>query len=168
MQAVLYLRVSTKEQMEGTSIAFQREACFRYAEQKGLKVLKTFVEEGESAKVADRTQLRKLLEFCRVNRGKVNALVVWKVDRFARNVSDHFSVKAILAQYGVSIHSVTEPIGDGHMGKMMETMLAGWAEWDNSVRAERSTEGMKKKLEEGLWPWQPPFGYLSIRAKAHG
>ena len=168
MQAVLYLRVSTKEQMEGTSIDFQRDACLRYAEQKGLKVLKTFVEEGESAKVADRTQLRKLLEFCRVNRGKVNALVVWKVDRFARNVSDHFSVKAILAQYGVSIHSVTEPIGDWHMGKMMETMLAGWAEWDNSVRAERSTAGMKKKLEEGLWPWQPPFGYLSIRAKAHG
>ena len=168
MQAVLYLRVSTKEQMEGTSIDFQRDACLRYAEQKGLKVLKTFVEEGESAKVADRTQLRKLLEFCRVNRGKVDTLVVWKVDRFSRDTGAYYGLKVVLAQFGVSIRSVTEPIDNSHMGRMMETMLAGWAEFDNAVRAERSTEGMKKKLQEGIWPWQPPFGYRSLRAKAHG
>jgi DNA invertase Pin-like site-specific DNA recombinase len=82
--------------MEGTSLESQQAACSEYTKTKNIDILKVFIEQGESAKFADRTQLLELIEFCRKNKGSVDALLVWKVDRFARNVADHFSVKSTL------------------------------------------------------------------------
>src|SRR5579863_6233292 len=101
MKGIIYCRVSSKEQAEGTSLDSQRLACEEYARAKNTEVIRVFVERGESAKFADRTQLLELIEFCREHKGSINSLIVWKVDRFARNVTDHFSIKATLAKYGV-------------------------------------------------------------------
>ena len=94
MNGVIYCRVSSKEQIEGTSLESQEAACRDYAKTKNITVLRVFIEQGESAKFADRTQLVELIDFCRTKKGDVQLLIVWKVDRFARNVADHFSVKA--------------------------------------------------------------------------
>ncbi len=161
MKAIVYCRVSSKEQVEGTSLESQESACREFAQSKNIEILKVFIEQGESAKFADRTQLLELIDFCRTNKGSVNVLLVWKVDRFARNVADHFSVKATLAKQGVRIMSVTEPIDTNPEGKLMETILAGFAEFDNSVRAMRSVQGMRRKIHDGIFPWGAPFGYKS-------
>ena len=161
MRGVIYCRVSSKEQVEGTSLESQQAACLEFAKSKNIEVLKVFVEQGESAKFADRTQLLGLIEFCRTNKGAVDVLLVWKVDRFARNVTDHFSVKATLGKYGVRIVSVTEPIDTNPEGKLMETILAGFAQFDNDIRAMRTVQGMRRKLREGISPWHPPLGYKS-------
>ena len=161
MNGIIYCRVSSKEQIEGTSLESQDLACQEYARSKNIRVLRTFVERGESAKFSDRTQLLELIEFCRQNKGKVQALLVWKVDRFARNVGDHFNVKATLTKYGVRIVSVTEPIDGKPEGKLMETILAGFAQFDNDIRAMRTVQGMRRKLQEGIFPWKPPLGYRS-------
>src|SRR5580658_5599667 len=110
MTGIIYCRVSSKEQIEGTSLEVQEAACREYARANDIRVLRVFVEQGESAKFADRTQLLELIEFCRANKDAVQVLLVWKVDRFARNVTDHFGIKATLSKYGVRIVSVTEPI----------------------------------------------------------
>jgi len=159
MNAVVYCRVSSKEQIEGTSLESQESACREYARQHDLAVVKVFIERGESAKFADRTQLLDLIDYCKANKGAVQVLLVWKVDRFARNVGDHFNVKALLAKYGVRIVSVTEPIDTKPEGKLMETIPAGFAQFDNDIRALRTVQGMKKKLQEGIFPWKPPLGY---------
>jgi len=161
MNGIIYCRVSSKEQAEGTSLESQELACHEYARSKNIKILRTFIEQGESAKFADRTQLLELIEFCRQNKGNVQALLVWKVDRFARNVADHFNVKANLMKYGVRIVSVTEPIDTNPEGKLMETILAGFAQFDNDIRAMRTVQGMRRKLQEGIFPWGPPLGYQS-------
>ncbi|HEV2199745.1 MAG TPA: recombinase family protein [Bryobacteraceae bacterium] len=161
MNGVIYCRVSSKEQIEGTSLESQQAACREYARAKNIDILKVFVEQGESAKFADRTQLLDLIDFCRKNKGSVNVLLVWKVDRFARNVADHFSVKATLGKHGVRIVSVTEPIDANPEGKLMETILAGFAQFDNDIRAMRTVQGMRRKLQDGIFPWGPPFGYKS-------
>src|SRR5216683_7567549 len=161
MNGVIYCRVSSKEQIEGTSLESQRLACEEYARSNNIRILKVFVEQGESAKFADRTQLIELLDFCRQNKGRVQALLVWKVDRFARNVGDHFNIKASLMKYGVSIVSVTEPIDSKPEGKLMETILAGFAQFDNDIRAMRTVQGMRRKLQEGIFPWKAPLGYKS-------
>ena len=62
---------------------------------------------------------------------------MWKVDHFARNVGDHFSVKTTLAKHGVEIVSVTEPIDANPEGRLMETILAGFAQFDNETSAQR-------------------------------
>jgi site-specific DNA recombinase len=161
MKGVIYCRVSSKEQIEGTSLESQEAACREFAHSKNIEVLNVFIEQGESAKFADRTQLLELIDFCRKNKGSVNVLLVWKVDRFARNVSDHFSVKATLGKYGVRIMSVTEPIDVNPEGKLMETILAGFAQFDNDIRAMRTVQGMRRKLQAGIFPWGPPLGYKS-------
>ena len=160
--AVIYCRVSSKEQIDGTSLESQEEACRVYAKQKGMEVLKVFVEEGESAKFADRTQLLTLIDFCRQSNRQVQALLVWKVDRFARNSSDYYAVKSTLMRYGVlRIVSVTEPIDASPTGKLMEGVLASFAQFDNDVRAARTLQGMQRRLQEGIFPFRPPFGYKS-------
>ncbi len=161
MNGVIYCRVSSKEQVQGTSLESQEQACREYARSKNIKILKIFVEQGESAKFADRTQLLELIDFCKENKGKVNVLLVWKVDRFSRNVGDHFNIKAMLLKYGVRIVSVTEPIDSNPEGKLMETILAGFAQFDNDIRALRAVQGMRRKLQEGIFPWKPPYGYKS-------
>jgi site-specific DNA recombinase len=161
MNGIVYCRVSSKEQAEGTSLEFQEEACRDYARIHHITLLKVFVERGESAKFAERTQLLELIDFCRTHKGAVQVLIVWKIDRFARNVSDHFSVKATLLKYGVRIVSVTEPIEQNPEGKLMETILAGFAQFDNDIRALRTVQGMRRKIEEGIFPWKPPLGYRS-------
>jgi len=158
---VIYCRVSSKEQIEGTSLESQEIACTEYAKTHKMQVLKTFVERGESAKFADRTQLIELIDFCRTSKPKVDALLVWKLDRFARNVGDHFNIKATLMKYGARVVSVTEPIDANPEGKLMETILAGFAQFDNDIRAARTVQGMRRKIQEGIFPWGPPLGYRS-------
>src|SRR5437867_10341462 len=165
MNGIIYCRVSSKEQIEGTSLESQEMACMEYARSKNINILKIFIEQGESAKFADRTQLLELIDFCRQNKGNIEVLLVWKVDRFARNVGDHFSIKASLLKYGVRIVSVTEPIDSNPEGKLMETILAGFAQFDNDIRAMRSVQGMRRKLQEGIFPWKGPLGYVSSTAK---
>lgn len=161
MNAIIYCRVSSKEQIDGTSLESQEAACREFALRKQIEVLQVFVERGESAKFADRTQLLELMEYCRKGSNKVNTLLVWKLDRLARNVGDHFSIKASLGRYGVQVVSVTEPIDAKPEGKLLETILAGFAQFDNDIRAVRTVHGMQRKIQEGIFPWKPPLGYKS-------
>lgn len=159
MNGVIYCRVSSKEQVEGTSLESQEVACREYASRNRISVVKVFVEQGESAKFADRTQLLELMEFCRHRENAVAKLLVWKVDRLARNVADHFNIKAELLKKGIEVVSVTEPIDGNPEGKLLETILAGFAQFDNDLRAARTVNGMRRKIQEGIFPWKPPLGY---------
>ena len=159
--AIIYIRVSTKEQTENLSLSTQLKACEAYCERQGFEVLARFREEGESAKTADRTELQKLLHFCRTNKGRVQFVVVFNLTRFAREKYDHFALRAHLKSLGISLRSATEPIDDTSTGKLMEGVLAAFAQFDNDVRSERTRGGMKAALELGCWTFLAPLGYLN-------
>src|SRR5438132_6257221 len=159
--AVIYVRVSTKEQTENLSLPTQLKACEEYCERQGFHVLARFREEGESAKTADRTELQKLLQFCRNNKGTVQFVVVFNLTRFAREKYDHFALRAHLKSLGISLRSVTEPIDDTSTGKLMEGVLAAFAQFDNDVRSDRTRAGMRAALELGRWTFPAPLGYLN-------
>lgn len=166
MKAVIYCRVSTKEQTENFSLETQRKSCTDFCNKQSLEISKTFIEAGESAKTVNRTEFKKLLEYCRMNKGLVQSLVVYNVSRFARSMRDHAQVRAHLSSLGISLKSVTEPINDTATGKLMENVLASFAQFDNDVRGERTREGMMAALEKGRWPFKPPLGYIVSQAKA--
>ena len=168
MRGIIYTRVSSDEQVKGTSLDDQEVRCRQYCKEKGIEILKVFREEGASAKTTDRKVLIEALEYCRLNKGKIDAFVVWKVDRFARNAEDHFAVRKLLIEYGLGLRSVTEPIGKDPAEKLFETMLAGFAEFDNDIRRQRCTNGMLAKLNQGIWPWKPPLGYKCGNFKRRG
>ena len=118
-----------------------------------------FVDRGESAKTADRTELRRALEYCRRNKGRIGLFIVYAVSRFARQQYDHHTIRAMLTKYGVSLRSVTEPIDDSPTGKAMEGMLSVFAQLDNDIRADRTRVGMRDAMREGRWVHRPPLGY---------
>jgi site-specific DNA recombinase len=159
MQAVIYTRVSTTEQTTNLSLPTQRKACEDFCRREGWEVAQVFVEQGESAKTADRTELRKLLAYCREHRKTVGIVVVYNLSRFSRNVGDHHALRAMLAGMGIVLKSATEPINDDPAGRFMETIFSAVAQLDNDVKAERTRAGMKAALELGRWTWQPPLGF---------
>lgn len=165
MSVIAYIRVSTDEQVNGTSLDSQHKACLDYAKSKGwdLPEENIFREEGESAKIMDRPELLRLLDYCRNNKGKITHCIVWKVDRLARNLENHTAIRAILAKSGVTLVSVTEPITDDPLGRAMEGMLAVFAQLDNDVRAARTSAGMKARTEQGGWVHDAPPGYSKAK-----
>ena len=168
MKGVIYTRVSSDEQVNGTSLDFQEEQCRKYCADKDVEVLTVFREEGASAKSTDRAEFLRAIEYCRKNKGNVGAFVVAKVDRFARNTEDHFRVRKQLLEYGVTLHSVSEPIGQDPVGKLIETILAGTSDFDNAIRRQRCSDGMSARVDGGIYPWHPPVGYACQNAKKQG
>src|SRR6266403_1748107 len=136
--AVIYVRVSTKEQTESLNLQTELKACEEYWVEQGCNVLARVREEGESAKTADRTELKKLLKYCRTNKGRVHAVVVYAVNRFARERYSHVILRSQLASLGITLRSVTEPIDDSSTGKLIEGMVSAVAQFDNDVRSERT------------------------------
>ena len=162
---VIYTRVSSDKQKDNMSLGEQERICRDFvAHQKGdLKVDRVFVEEGESAKTADRTKLKEMLEYCRKNKNTVGHLVVYKIDRFARSVQDHMALQILLKKLGIVLWSATEPIGETTTGKLMEHVLASFAQFDNDVRSERCRNGMRARAEEGCWVSHALVGYVNVK-----
>jgi site-specific DNA recombinase len=164
--AIVYVRVSSKEQLDGTSLTEQERLCKEYCERSNLEVVRMFIEEGESAKSANRPAFLEAIEFCRKN--KISAFVVWKLDRFARNTTDHYAVREKLVRHGTRLHSVTEPVNDEATGKVMEAILAAISEFDNDIRSQRCKGGMMGRIRSGIYPYKPPTGYICQQNKKHG
>ena len=159
-RAVIYCRVSTEEQVENFSLATQQKACRDFCARNSFDVDKVFVEEGESAKTTQRTQFQRMLTYCRENKGRVKWVVVYAVNRFARSSHDHLQTRVFLAALGVSLRSVTEQFDESSQGKLMESILASFAQFDNDVRAERTVAGMKAAIQSGKWTFRSTLGYL--------
>ena len=86
---------------------------------------------------------------------------MYNLTRFAREKYDHFALRAHLQSLGRSLRSATEPIDDTSTGKLMEGVLAAFAQFDNDVRSDRTRAGMRAALELGRWTFPAPLGYLN-------
>lgn len=159
-KAVIYCRVSTKEQVEeGNSLATQERNCREYAKKYDYDVAEVFVEEGESAKTAERTELQKLLRFCADKKQNIKAVIIYKIDRLSRNTDDYSQLRILLKRYGVEIRSSSEYFENTPAGRFMENIIANVAQFDNDVRTERSVGGMKEAVRGGRYVWMAPIGY---------
>ena len=159
-KGIIYCRVSSTEQVENTSLESQERNCREYAKREDIEIITSpFIEKGESAKTADRTEFIKAINFCSNKKNKVTHFIVYKLDRFARNQNDHVVTQTTLRRYGVALRSVTEPIDETPIGRVMEGVISVFAEFDNNVRTERSKGGMLEKVKKGIWVWQAPLGF---------
>lgn len=160
-QAIIYLRVSTEEQVDNYSLDTQLDICTKEAERRGLALGQVFREEGRSAKtIAARPTLIELLEYCRTHKKEVDAVIVYRLDRISRQTADYLAIRKKLADFDITLISATEPTGDTPTERFIETMLAGFAQMDNDVRGERSRNGMKARFMSGLHNGSVPIGYL--------
>jgi site-specific DNA recombinase len=168
VKAVIYLRVSTKEQAEeGYSIPAQAEACRRFIAGHAWELADEYVDRGESARTGDRPQLQAMLARLAED-PTIEALVVHKLDRLARNLEDHAAVRAALRKAGVQLHSVTESLEDSASGKLVEGILASIAEFYSANLGQEIRKGMDQKAAQGGWPVRAPFGYRNVRRDGPG
>ena len=158
--AVLYLRVSTEEQVENYSLETQEDICTKEASKRGLTIVRKFREEGRSAKtIKGRPALIELLDFCRKNRKVVRAVIVYRLDRISRQTADYLAIRKKLSEYDQVLISASEPTGNSPTEKFVETMLAGFAQMDNDVRSERTKNGLRARFLAGLCNGPVPPGY---------
>lgn len=156
--AVIYVRVSSKQQVDGFSLEVQEKICKEYCERGGYKALKVFREEGESAKTTNRTRLQEMVKFCEIYKKQVSMIVFYSVSRMSREMADYHALKKIFGKCGISVVSATEQFDSSPSGKLQENMLAAFAQFDNDVRSVRTIEGMKTRLMKGLWSGKASWG----------
>ena len=160
--AVIYIRVSSEEQVENYSLSTQEDICIKEAARRKLDIIQIFREEGKSAKtIQGRPALIQMLEYCRKHKKEVAAVIVYRLDRISRQTADYLIIRKKLAESIVNLVSATEPTGNSPTEKFVETMLAGFAQMDNDVRGERSKNGLRARFLSGLPTSFAPFGYLN-------
>ena len=158
MTAVIYARYSSDSQREA-SIEGQLRDCKDYAERNGIAIVGTYIDRAYSAKTDDRPEFQRMVQDSA--RKIFDAVLVWKLDRFARNRYDAVYYKRQLERNGVHLISVMEPISDGPEGIMVESLLIGMAEYYSAELAIKVARGerenaLKCKYNGGV----VPLGYV--------
>lgn len=163
-RAVIYVRVSTKEQVdEGNSLSTQQKICNDYAIKNEYEVTSIFIEQGESAKTVDRTELQKLLKYCSDKKNCIKAVIIYKLDRLSRNTDDYSQLRLLLKRYGVEIKSTSEHFENTPVGRFMENTMANISQFDNDIRSERCAGGMRDAMRDGRYVWMATVGYKNTK-----
>lgn len=167
--AVTYQRVSTKEQAakggrdEGFSIPAQREANGRKAGALGARIVAEFVDAGESARSADRPDLKRMLDY--IASHQVTYCIVHKLDRLARNRLEDVEIHRALLDAGVKLVSATENIDETPSGMLLHGIMSSIAEFYSKNLATEVTKGLMQKVATGGTPMRAPLRYLNVRAR---
>lgn len=164
MNAVIYARYSSDNQRE-ESIEGQLRECMEYCKKNGMVVVKEYIDRAFSAKTDHRPDFQRMIKDSA--KGLFDVVVVWKLDRFARNRYDSAHYKAALKKNGVRVVSAKENIADGPEGIILESMLEGMAEYYSAELSEKVIRGhtenaLKCKYNGGT----PTFGF-QIDADKH-
>ncbi len=161
---MIYVRVSTKEQVdEGNSLSTQQKICNDYALKHEYEIAETFIEQGESAKTVDRTELQRLLAYCANKKNGVRAVIIYKLDRLSRNTDDYSQLRLLLKRYGVEIKSTSEHFENTPVGRFMENTMANISQFDNDIRSERCAGGMRDAMRDGRYVWMATVGYRNVK-----
>jgi len=162
--AVLYARVSTADQAKQRyNIPAQLAKLREFCSQSGMKVVKIFVDRGESARTTDRRQFQAMMSFCRENRKIISHVVVADLSRLARDVIDQGTTIATLKQLGITTTSVDEPFTDDTAaGKLARNMLGSFNQFFSDSLSERIRYRMKVGFDAGRFLHYAPLGYKNV------
>lgn len=155
----VYIRVSTDEQKRGYSPDNQIRQAREFAKVHGYHVIKAFDDSGISGRsVSKRVELQDLLKA--VNEHPVDAVIIYKIDRFARNLKDFTTIYEDFKIKGITLISISE-------GNLMEgnslipNIYACVAQWESEVNGQRTRDALAEKFEQG---WQPSPLYIGYRS----
>jgi len=161
MRAIGYVRVSTQEQARhGISLDMQRSKIRAYAELEGMELVDIIADEGISGcSIKIRPGIQTVLE--KVRRREVDAVVVYKLDRLARNTVEALGIARLLDRKGIALHSITEKLDtQSAMGRFFFALLASIAEMERGIISERIKSAMERKRERGeACSGTAPYGF---------
>jgi len=164
-RCAVYTRKSSEEglEQEFNSLNAQREACEAYIKSQtneGWEALEApFDDGGISGGTMDRPGLKSLLQ--EVRKGRVDVIVVYKVDRLTRSLVDFARIVELLDEQGVSFVSVTQQFNTtSSMGRLTLNVLLSFAQFEREVTSERIRDKIAASKKKGMWMGgHPPLGY---------
>lgn len=156
--AVIYTRVSSREQAEGFSIDAQVKACTKKATEQNLTIKKIFRDEGFSGTNIKRPALQEMLEYCKKH--KINYVIIHKLDRLARSIQNHASIRTVLKSFNTDLISCTEKLGDKPHEMLLENIMASLAQYYTDNLKTEIHKGIRERFEQGYHLGYPPFGYI--------
>lgn len=163
MNCIAYARVSTGAQADRQlSIPAQLAAMREYSAREGWQIVEEYLEAGMSGRTSSRPELTRMLNRCKSGDIKIDVLLVHKLDRLTRNLSDHLTIRAFLAKQKVRVVSVTERVDDSVSGQLLEHLMASIAEFYSANLAEEVRKGLTQRIKQGGWPHLHPFGYVRL------
>ena len=163
MKAVIYARYSSDNQRE-ESIEGQLRECKDFAEKNGMTILATYIDRALSAKTDNRPEFQRMIKDSSKN--LFDVIIVWKLDRFARNRYDSAYYKSVLRKNGVKVISAKESISEGPEGIILESMLEGYAEYYSAELAQKVTRGMTENALKCRYNGGTmPLGYMTDKDK---
>ena len=165
LRCAIYTRKSSEEGLEQdfNSLDAQREACEAFiASQKreGWSLVGEMYDDGGfSGATMERPAFRRLLKD--VSAGRIDVVVVYKVDRLTRSLSDFAKIVEIFDQHGVSFVSVTQQFNTtSSMGRLTLNILLSFAQFEREVTGERIRDKIAASKKKGMWMGGlPSLGY---------
>ncbi len=160
-KVAIYIRWSSEDQGEGTTLEVQSEGCRHYVMSQGWRVRDEFIfiDDGYSGASLDRPAMTRLREL--VQKGEIECVVVYKLDRLSRSVAD--TARLVMDEWDsvCYVKSAREPIETtSQAGKMFFYTLMNYAEWERSVIRDRTHSGRLRRAQEGKNPGiTVPYGY---------
>ena len=154
MTGVIYARYSSDNQRE-ESIEGQLRECNAFAQRNDIQIVGTYIDRAFSARTDNRPDFQRMIKDSA--NGSFDTVIVWKLDRFARNRYDSALYKSFLRKNGVKVISATEVISDTAEGILLESLLEGLAEYYSADLAEKVIRGLtenalKCKFNGGTLP----------------
>lgn len=164
--AIQYIRISDKDQSH-FSLDGQQETNQRYAARMGIDIIRTYIDNGESARDFDRPNWKKLMKDLEANKARIDFLIVMKYDRLIRNAAQGLmALEKIEMRWNIKVLSSTEQISidpnSPFFFKFRADMLVN-AEFERMVISERSRFGVWRAKSEGRFIGTAPFGYINAR-----
>jgi len=161
MITALYTRVSTEQQVDKESLSTQKALLESYCKTHDFQDFLLYEETGKSAKDTNRPALSKLLQDIRS--GKVNSVVVTRLDRITRSIVDLWELIREFHEHNVEFVSLAERIDtEGPAGRFLANILGSLAQFEREIIAKRVTESMHYRALQGKWNGGPvPYGYTT-------
>lgn len=155
-KAVIYARYSSHSQRD-VSIDQQIRACSRFAEQQGIEILNVYDDRATTGTNDRRPKFQQMIKDA--EKSDWNYVIVYSLDRFARDRYDSAVYKRRLKDYGIRVLSAMENISDDPSGILMESLLEGLAEYYSKELSRKIKRGMDDNAAKCLVNGQIPFGY---------
>lgn len=165
MKAVIYTRVSSDGQEDGTSLASQYAMCLRKAQELNMSVVAHLEEVQSGASYLGRSKLQSALEM--IESGKAQALIFYALDRFSRDREHQEAIKKRIERAGGQMIFATQEFAKSPQGNLMFGITGNFAVYEREVIRERCMNGHRQLLETGITPVRayPAFGYEIIKSR---
>lgn len=164
MRAAIYCRVSSAVQAkEGDSIPAQLEALNKYASEQNYQIIGTFVDDGISGTKYDRDEFQKMLDL--VEDGKVDIILVTKMDRLHRSLRNFLNMQDVLDRNGCHWKAIWEPSYDTTtpQGRMIINMMMNLAQFEAEQTGQRVRQVQEHKLRQReVISGTTPHGYSIV------